>query len=239
MQFQPPLQRATLVRRYKRFLADIETSEGQALTIHCPNTGAMTGCAEPGFQVWYSISTNAKRKYPHTWELSENFQQELMVVNTQRANQLAELAVVQQRIPQLTGYEQVQREVKYGDENSRIDLLLTQHPAHPDCFIEVKSVTLKQAQQGYFPDAVTLRGQKHLRELIATAQAGHRAALLFMVAHTGISSVKPAAHIDPEYAKLCTLAKQSGVEFFALSVDITSDAITPGQLLDVILEDID
>lgn len=233
MQFHPGLQRATLVRRYKRFLADIETDDGEQLTIHCPNTGAMTGCAEPGFIVWYSTSTNAKRKYPNTWEISQTSEGHQIVVNTQRANQVAEEALMHNAIPALEGYQNIQREVRYGAEKSRIDLLLSQHPAQADCFIEVKSVTLNDAGQGYFPDAVTLRGQKHIRELMAMVAAGQRAALLFIVGHSAIQSVKPAAHIDPAYAQLCIEAKRVGVEFYALSVDITPQCLTPGKLLEV------
>ena len=233
MQFHPGLQRATLVRRYKRFLADIETDDGEQLTIHCPNTGAMTGCAEPGFIVWYSTSANAKRKYPHTWEISETNEGHLIVVNTQRANQVAEEAITLDAIAALQDYQQVQREVRYGAEKSRIDLLLSKHPSQPDCYIEVKSVTLSDAEQGYFPDAITLRGQKHIRELMAMVAAGQRAALLFIVGHSAIQSVKPAAHIDPAYAQLCIEAKRVGVEFYALSVDITQHGLTPGKLLEV------
>lgn len=235
MQFDPSLQQATLLRRYKRFLADIETDDGQQLTIHCPNTGAMTGCAEPGFKVWYSTSTNAKRKYPHTWELSQTLQGDFIVVNTLRANQVAELALSTDLIPALVGYNNLQREVRYGAEKSRIDFLLSEHPSKADCYIEVKSVTLSETASGYFPDAVTLRGQKHIRELIAMVNAGYRAAILFVVGHSGIQSVKPAAHIDPAYAQLCVEAKQVGVEFYALRVDISATGLKPGALLDVLI----
>lgn len=233
MQFHPGLQRATLLRRYKRFLADVETDNGEKLTIHCPNTGAMTGCAEPGSTVWYSTSANAKRKYPNTWEISETREGHKIVVNTQRANQVAEEALMANAIPALEGYRNIQREVRYGAEKSRIDLLLSQHPAQADCYIEVKSVTLSEAEHGFFPDAVTLRGQKHIRELMAMVSAGQRAALLFIVGHSAIQSVKPAAHIDPAYAQLCIQAKRAGVEFYALSVNITAQRLTPGKLLKV------
>lgn len=235
MQFDPSLQQATLLRRYKRFLADIETDDGQQLTIHCPNTGAMTGCAEPGFKVWYSTSTNAKRKYPHTWELSQTRQGDFIVVNTLRANQIAEAALNADLIPALAGYHNLQREVRYGVEKSRIDFLLSEHVNKPACYVEVKSVTLSDTANGYFPDAVTLRGQKHIRELIAMVNAGHRAAILFVVGHSGIQSVKPAAHIDPAYAQLCIEAKRCGVEFYALRVDISSTSLKPGALMDVII----
>lgn len=236
MQFQPELKHATLLRRYKRFLADIETADGTQLTIHCPNTGAMTGCAEPGFDVWYSTSDNPKRKYPHTWELSQNHAGEKIIVNTQRANQVAEAAVRDKTLLAFADYPHYQREVRYGQEKSRIDLMLSDHSTQPDCFIEVKSVTLAEQHQGYFPDAVTLRGQKHLRELMHMVEHGHRAALLFVVGHTGIKSVKPAAHIDPAYAKLCIVAKQVGVEFHALRVNISTNGLTPGSAVPIVIE---
>lgn len=233
MQFQPELKPATLLRRYKRFLADVETPDGELLTLHCPNTGAMTGCAEPGFRVWYSTSANPKRKYPHTWELSQTFAGEFIVVNTQRANAVAQQAIERRLIPSFADYKECLREVRYGQERSRIDLLLQGHPVSPHCYIEVKSVTLAQQHQGYFPDAVTLRGQKHLRELITMVEQGYRAAILFVVGHTEIQSVKPAHHIDPAYAKLCMIAKHVGVEFYALSMSITPHGLSAGSMLDV------
>jgi sugar fermentation stimulation protein A len=232
MQFDPPLQRATLLRRYKRFLADIQTPDGTELTIHCPNTGAMTGCAEPGSSVWYSESANPKRKYPHTWELAQNSAGDWMVINTQMANHLAEQTVRENHIEAFSAYETIRREVRYGLEKSRIDLLL-QQPGLADCYIEVKSVTLNESGVGFFPDAVTLRGQKHLRELSQMVAEGHRAAVLFVVAHSAIDVVKPAAHIDPEYARLCIQAARQGVEFFAIKCAISANQVHPEQAIAV------
>ncbi|HAJ3241839.1 TPA: DNA/RNA nuclease SfsA, partial [Escherichia coli] len=124
MQFDPPLQPAILLKRYKRFLADVVTPDGRELTLHCPNTGAMTGCAAPGDTVWYSTSDNAKRKYAHTWELTETQQGAVICVNTLRANSLAKEAISAGIIPELSGYNQLKSEVKYGEENSRIDIML-------------------------------------------------------------------------------------------------------------------
>ncbi|MEF1184700.1 DNA/RNA nuclease SfsA, partial [Vibrio sinaloensis] len=180
MKFEPVLEPATLIQRYKRFLADITLPDGSERTIHCANTGAMTGCATPGNAVWYSTSDNPKRKYPNSWELTETAQGHRICINTARANQLAVEAIQSGTIGELQGYDQLQTEVKYGNENSRIDILLNSENK-PKCYIEVKSVTLldeKLAGQGYFPDAVTTRGQKHLRELSEMAQSGHRAVLL-------------------------------------------------------------
>lgn len=176
LSFNPRLQPATLILRYKRFLADIVTPAGERLTIHCANTGAMTGCATPGDTVWYSTSDNPKRKYPHSWELTHTQSGDWICVNTLRANELVSSAIDKNHIVELSGYTSVKREIKYGDENSRIDLLL-QAENRSNCYIEVKSVTLLQQQCGYFPDAVTLRGQKHLRELQSMVAGGHRAVL--------------------------------------------------------------
>ena len=221
MQFTPPLKKATLIRRYKRFLADVILEDGTETTIHVANTGAMTGCAQPGDIVWYSVSANVKRKYPLSWELTQTQTNHFICVNTIRANQLAEEAINNTMLNELTAYKSLKREIKYGDENSRIDILLSQSDNNQaDVYIEVKSVTLLKDQQGFFPDAVTTRGQKHLRELMAIAKEGKRAVLLFAVLHTGITSVTVAKDIDPTYAKLLIAAINSGVEVLAYKATI-------------------
>ncbi|HBV9802990.1 TPA: DNA/RNA nuclease SfsA [Klebsiella aerogenes] len=225
MLFTPPLQSATLIKRYKRFLADVITPEGQALTLHCPNTGAMTGCATPGDTVWYSTSDNPKRKYAHTWELTETRQGAVICVNTLRANTLAKEAVLAGNIPELAGYNILKSEVKYGEENSRIDLML-QAEDRRNCYIEVKSVTLAEKEYGYFPDAVTARGQKHLRELMSVAAAGHRAVILFAVLHSAIDRFSPAHHIDAKYAQLLIEAQEKGVEILAWKAELSTKMMT-------------
>ena len=195
------LKKATLIKRYKRFLADVILEDGTETTIHVANTGAMTGCAEPGDTVWYSTSANPKRKYPFSWELSQTKNNHFICVNTIKANQLVEEALTASTITELAGYSSIQREVKYGSENSKIDFFLSS-PEKTDAYVEVKSVTLLEGEQGYFTDAVTTRGQKHLRELIAVAQQGQRAILLFAVLHSGINSVKIAKHVDNKYNDL-------------------------------------
>jgi sugar fermentation stimulation protein A len=225
MLFDPPLKPARLIVRYKRFLADVVTPEGETLTIHCANTGAMTGCATPGDTVWYSTSDSITRKYPHSWELTETQQGHWICVNTLRANQLVREALTLDAIPELSAYTHCQPEVKYGTEKSRIDFLL-QAEGRSNCYIEVKSVTLLQQGKGFFPDAVTARGQKHLRELSAIAAEGHRAVLLFAVLHTGIEDVSPARHIDAHYAELLGQAQRCGVEVLAYQAQIS-----PAQML--------
>lgn len=218
--YQSPLQSGILVKRYKRFLADVQLPSGEVITIHCPNTGSMKNCLFPGHPVWFSQSDNPKRKYPHTWELLQTPDNQLICVNTGRANVLAKQAILDGTISELTGYSQLTQEVKYGIENSRIDLLLTNGNL-PDCYVEVKSCTLLEQDCGYFPDAVTQRGKKHLRELTQMVTQGKRGVLLFVVQHTGITKVSPAAHIDPEYAKLCQLAIEAGVELLAYACELT------------------
>ena len=225
MKFTPPLKHATLIQRYKRFLADVVTPEGETFTLHCPNTGAMTGCATPGDTVWYSTSENTKRKYPHTWELTQTQQGAFICVNTLRANTLAKEAVLAQRIPELTGYNTLKSEVKYGEENSRIDIML-QADDRPNCYIEVKSVTLAENEFGYFPDAVTVRGQKHLRELMGVVAGGERAVLLFTILHSAIEYFSPAHHIDAKYAELLIEAKRKGVEILAYKAELSADNMT-------------
>jgi sugar fermentation stimulation protein A len=208
------LQSAKLIKRYKRFLADIKLNNDEETTIHCANTGAMKGCAEPDDTVWYSTSTNPKRKYPFSWEITQTQAKHFICVNTLRANQLVEEALNKGLISELANFTKLKREVKYGNENSRVDFLATYDHA-PDTYIEVKSVTLLDSDHGYFPDAVTTRGQKHLRELIEMVELGHRAVLFFAVLHSGINDISAASHIDPTYASLLKEARISGVEIIA------------------------
>ncbi|RDE18050.1 DNA/RNA nuclease SfsA [Motiliproteus coralliicola] len=227
MKYEQPLQPARLLKRYKRFLADVELADGTLMTLHCPNTGSMRNCAEPGSRVWYRDSLNPKRKYPCTWELVEVEDKYLASVNTARANGLVEEAILNGWIAELQGYPQLRREVRYGEENSRIDLLLSQQPqGRPDCYVEVKQVTLLQEEGvGRFPDAVTERGRKHLRELEQMVAQGHRAVLLFCVPHTGIEAVEPADQIDPAYGQALRQAQQAGVELLAYQAEISPERI--------------
>ncbi|MDP4985287.1 DNA/RNA nuclease SfsA [Pseudoalteromonas tunicata] len=226
MKFEPALQSATLIKRYKRFLVDIVKEDHTQCTIHCANTGAMTGCADSGYRAFYSTSSNTKRKYPHSLELTQNMQGQLICVNTALANKIVLEALHLNQIPELDGYNTITAEVKYGSENSRIDILLSQNQTDK-CYVEIKSVTLLgDNHQGFFPDAVSTRGQKHLRELIEMKQQGHRAVLLFLVQHQGIQSVKPAAHIDPNYALGINAALKAGVEVLCYNTHISAKEIT-------------
>ncbi|RZN58755.1 DNA/RNA nuclease SfsA [Avibacterium paragallinarum] len=210
----PSLQSATLIRRYKRFLADVELANGEVLTIHCANTGAMTGCGEKGDTIWYSTSDSKTRKYPHSWELTQLKNGQMVCINTHRSNQLTFEALQNKKIKELAEYSEILPEMKYGEENSRIDFLL-KGEGLPDCYVEVKSVTLVKGNLGMFPDAVTTRGQKHLRELMAMKKLGHRAVIFFAGLHNGFDHFKVAEYIDPEYAKLLSQAIKEGVEVYA------------------------
>lgn len=217
-----PLIEATLIKRYKRFLTDVTLAGGGELTAHCPNTGAMTGCADSGNKVWLSTSDNAKRKYPNTWELSKNSVGDMICIHSAKANTLVAEAVVDGLIAELANYDAIKTEQKYGEENSRIDLLL-QAKDRPDCYVEVKSVTLLVGGDGLgcFPDAVSERGRKHLRELISVKQQGHRAVLFFCVQHSGISRLAPADHIDPGYGETLREALAAGVEILVYRAEFT------------------
>ena len=225
MRFNPPLEEGRLIRRYKRFLADIETVSGELLTIHCPNTGSMLNCQVEGGQVWFSRSNDPKRKLPGTWEVGETPQGRLFCVNTGRANALVEEALRAGVIAELNGFTELRREVPYGEERSRIDFRLD-YPSGP-AFVEVKSVTLGFADSSVaaFPDARTERGAKHLRELATLARNGVRAVQLYCVNLSGIEAVRPAAEIDPAYAQGLREAVAAGVEVLAYGVEISPQEI--------------
>ena len=215
------LVHARLIKRYKRFLADVRLDNDEMITVHCPNTGSMKNCVEENAEIWLSDSDNPKRKYRYTWEYLRTSRGHHIGVNAGKANQLVQSAIQDDLVEPLAGYDTIRPEVKYGDENSRIDLLL-QSCQKQDCYVEVKSVTLLEDPPssgiGYFPDAVSERGAKHLRELIKMSQADARSVLFFCVQHTGIQEVRPADHIDREYGKLLREALDSGVEVLAYKV---------------------
>lgn len=225
MRFSPELEQGRLLVRYKRFLADIETASGELLTIHCPNTGSMFNCMLPGGQVWFSRSSDPKRKLPGTWEISETPQGRLACINTGRANHLVEEALRAGVISELNGFIGLKREVAYGQEKSRVDFRLDY--ADGPAFVEVKSVTLgfDGSPVAAFPDSVTQRGARHLRELANLARHGVRAVLLYCVNLTGIEAVRPAEEIDPDYAAALREAVAAGVEVLAYGVLLTSQEI--------------
>lgn len=227
MQFEPALNSAVLIRRYKRFLADVILPCGEEVTIHCPNTGAMTGCAEPGSTVWFSLSDNPKRKYSRTWELTHSKNDEWICVNTHRANALVENALRTQPPEHLAGYTEIKREVRYG-EKSRIDFLL-HSTAAADCYVEVKSVTLHHANgQGYFPDTTSERAARQLQELthLTINEPNSCAIVIYAVLHSAISQVKAAKQIDPAYNAALEQAKAAGLIVLEAHFDVTAASIT-------------
>ncbi|MBS7661971.1 DNA/RNA nuclease SfsA [Pseudomonas lalucatii] len=233
MRFEPPLQQGRLLRRYKRFLADIETTDGEGLTLHCPNTGSMLNCMGEGARVWFSRSDDPRRKLPGTWEIGETPHGRLALINTGRANGLVEEALRTGLIAELAGFTGLKREVPYGQERSRIDFRLD-YPGGP-AFVEVKSVTLGFADDpvAAFPDARTERGAKHLRELAALARDGVRAVQLYCVNLSGIEAVRPAEEIDPAYAAALREARAAGVEVLAYGADIGPEEVRLVRRLEV------
>ena len=247
MHFKSRLIEGRLIRRYKRFLADVtllelESEENPIVTVHCPNTGSMLNCQPEGASVWCSLSENLKRKYPMTWELialsrSNLSEFDLVCVNTLRANELVYEALSSGLLKAFSNYANIKKEVPYG-VSSRVDFLL-QQDNQPDCYLEVKSVTLSQeVGVGLFPDAVTARGVRHLDELINQVKIGCRAVLLFCVQHSGVSCVKVADHIDLLYGQKLRTAHRSGVEILAYRtiISVSKNSMHLAERLPVILD---
>ena len=228
----PPLIPGTLIKRYKRFLADVALDDGTLVTAHCPNSGSMMGCSIPGSPVMLSKSPNPDRKLPYTWELVQ-VGGCWVGLNTMLPNRLTEEAIQDGTISQLQGFEKLRREVRYGSENSRIDILLEGKEGR--CYVEVKNVTLVDGETALFPDAVTERGQKHLRELMEVVKNGDRGVILFTVQRGDADSVAPADLIDPAYGRLLREAVSSGVEAMAWRAAITPEEIRLTEPLPVIL----
>lgn len=227
----PKLIEGRLIRRYKRFLADVELSDGSIVMVHCPNSGSMKGCAVPGSRVWLSTSDNPKRKLPLTWELAE-VNGCMIGLNTGLPNRLTREAIEKGTVVELHGYDTIRPEVPYGD-HSRIDLLLESPGCR--CYVEVKNVTLVEDGRALFPDAVTTRGQKHLNELMRVVREGDRGVIFFTVQRGDGHAVSPADAIDPEYGRLLRLAIQNGVEALAYRAEVTTDEIRLTEKLPVIV----
>ena len=223
MNFPAPLIEGRLIKRYKRFLADVELPDGRQVTAHCANPGSMMGLKEPGLRVWLSESTNPKRKLKYSWELLE-VDGGLVGINTNHPNGIVFDSIKMNKINELKGYSEAKREVKYG-KNSRIDILLEEGPS--SCYVEVKNVHLKRGGKlAEFPDSVTARGAKHLQELGDMVEAGHRAVMFYLVQRTDCSAFALADDIDPTYAAAFKTARDRGVEMLCYGCDITLDRIT-------------
>lgn len=247
MKFEFPLQTGTWIKRYKRFMVDLTLANGEVLTVHSANTGSMKNCFVEGGKVWFWDSQNEKRKYPHSLELTETPSGHVACINTSRPNYLVAEAIENGTVKELQDYETLKTEVRYGDEKSRIDILLT--GGNKNIYVEVKNTTLLEKTLdgtpdekgttdegvGYFPDSVSDRASKHLRELIRMVELGHRAVIFFCVNHTGIKQVKPADHIDKVYGELLRQANAAGVEILAYASHIDEQEIYLKQSLPVIL----
>ena len=225
MRFATPLIPARLIRRYKRFLADVILPDGREVTAHCVNPGSMMGLAEPDSKVWLEPNDDPKKKLKFGWRLVDHESGHFTGVDTSLPNRLLKPALMAGQVPGLTGYDLVRPEVKYG-ENSRIDFLLT--GGGPDCYVEVKSVTLSRiAGLAEFPDSVTARGAKHLAELQNMADAGHRAVMLYLIQRTDCTAVTLAADLDPHYAAAFRAA--TGIDVIAMDCVISPEAVTLGK----------
>tara|TARA_B100000674_G_scaffold455577_2_gene429434 strand:+ start:4616 stop:5353 length:738 start_codon:yes stop_codon:yes gene_type:complete len=232
--FDPPLVRGSLIKRYKRFFADIELDDGRIVTAHCANTGSMTGLLEVGSVVWIQYRGTKGRKLAWSWELASQAGA-LVGVNTSLPNQLVQNAINEGFIPSLTGYSESKREVKFG--HSRLDICLQNSTldARP-CFIEVKNVTLADGDQALFPDAVTARGLKHLHTLMEIVRSGYRAVQFFLVQRPDCKSFGPAWNIDKAYSEALAMARAQGVEIMAWKVDISPQALALVDQLPIRLE---
>ncbi len=218
----PPLTPATLLRRYKRFLADVMLDGGATVTAHCPNSGAMTGCCQPGRRVYLSRHDDPRRKLAHTWEMIA-MPGSLVGVNTLVPNRLVARALTDGQVPALQGYTELQREVRVG-EHSRIDLRLSGAGRAP-CYVEIKNCTLVSDGQALFPDAVTARGRRHLAELEQLVARGCRCLMFFVIQRMDAGVFRPADQIDPAYGERLRRAVRGGVEILAWDVQIDRAAI--------------
>lgn len=224
MNFHAPLIKGTLIKRYKRFMADVTLEDGTVVTAHCANSGSMLSVKDEGAEVWLSPAANPDRKLKYTWELIR-VGDALVGVNTALPNKIAEEAIAEGRVEELSGYATIRREVKYG-KNSRIDILLEDEDK-PSCYVEVKNMTLKRdlspGAPAEFPDAVTARGAKHLVELGDMVEQGHRAVMFYLVNRDDSESATIAADIDPTYAEELTKAVKRGVEIVAYACELSPE----------------
>jgi sugar fermentation stimulation protein A len=236
MEFRSPLIQARLLRRYKRFLADMEFSDGQIHTVHCPNTGAMLGCNQPGSRTWLSRAVSPTRKYPWTWELVEVNNRILVGIHTGRSNALVHEAIDAGIIPLINGYTQIRAEAAAA-KGFRVDFLLSGHRSLADCYLEVKNVTAAATEGvALFPDAISERASRHLRELMDKVREGYRAMLCFCVQRDDVQTVRPADGIDRIYGQTLRAALRSGVEVCACVARVTPKAITLYRMIPVNIE---
>ncbi len=221
MIFPAPLQAATLIKRYKRFLADVTTDEGREITVYCPNTGSMRGCSTPGSKVMLSTSPNLKRKYAQTLEMVQEGET-WIGINTMLTNGIVAEAIMDGRVRELQGIERLTREVTVS-KSSRLDLLLERKDTK--IYVEIKNCSLVEDGWATFPDAVTARGTKHLNELASLVKQGHKGVLFFCIQRTDNDKFRPAAHIDPLYAETLAKVAKKGVQIIAYQAEVTPESI--------------
>lgn len=221
MHFAAPLIRGTLLRRYKRFLADVQLVDGKIITAHCPNTGTMLSCSTPGSAVYLSISANPKRKYPHTLEMVKD-NGTWVGVNTSLTNKLVAEAIAEDRIPEFANPDSVKAEVKTSSK-SRLDLLITQHDQFT--YVEIKNCSLAIDGCAMFPDAVTTRGTKHLNELVRLKKEGFNSCIFFLVQRMDADKFRPAVQIDPAYGKTIIQALAEGVQVLVYQAEVSPAGI--------------
>ncbi|MDJ1009133.1 MAG: DNA/RNA nuclease SfsA [Paracoccaceae bacterium] len=232
MRFPTPLVPGRLIRRYNRFLADVTLDDGRAVTAHCPNPGAMLGLKAPGLRIWLEPNEDPKKKLKFGWRLAELPGGHMAGIDTSVPNRVVGEALKARAVPALAEYDRVRAEVAYG-ERSRVDFLAT-GAGRPDAYVEVKNVHLRRdGDWAEFPDSVTARGAKHLRELGAMAEAGHRAVMLYLVQRTDCARVRFAGDIDPAYAAAAAEAEARGVEMIAHGTTITTEGVWLGPALPV------
>ncbi|MFQ6547329.1 DNA/RNA nuclease SfsA [Aestuariibius sp. 2305UL40-4] len=232
MRFDTPLVPARLIRRYNRFLTDAELETGEIIKAHCPNPGSMMGLKEPGLRIWLEPNDDPKKKLKYGWRLVELPDGHWSGIDTAVPNRVVGEALRSRAVAELSGYEGVRPEVKYGT-NSRIDFLLTQEGL-PDAYVEVKNVHLRREDDwAEFPDSVTARGAKHLGELSNMAAQGHRAVMLYLVQRTDCARLKMAADLDPAYAAAFQAARDAGVEMLCYDTVIDRDGVSFGRPLPI------
>ncbi len=236
MLFPVSLVPGTLLRRYKRFLADVELDDGSVITAHSPNTGSMLGCADPGLRVWLRDAANPRRKYRWSWEISRSADGTMVGINTLLSNGLVAEGIESGLVKPLQGYDGLRREVRYGQQNSRIDLLLEADGSRRQCYVEVKNVTASvEPGVALFPDAVSQRGTKHLNELMHIRTEGQRAIIFFCAQRDDVTALRPADEIDPVYGETLRAAVEKGVEAMAYRATVTPRSIVLTQPIEIVL----
>jgi len=231
MRYESPLIKGRLIKRYKRFLADVELESGEIITAHTANTGSMKGLIDQGNPVYLSHHDNPKRKLKYSWELVK-IGRHWVGINTGLPNKLVAEGIKNGTIKELQGYDSCRPEVPYG-KNSRIDLLLSNEAQL--CYVEVKNVTMVENQKAFFPDAVSVRAQKHLKELANMVQEGHRAIIFYVIQRPDAKEVLPADQIDPEYGQILRHVHKTGVEILAYQAKVSAKGVQLTQPVPVVL----